>query len=380
MLRRLLGFIMVATWVLPGLVSAQSETDGYTLYELNMRAGPGVDYNVVATLPANAGIIFEGRNADMSWLLGRTEDGARRGWVASLYLRYREGFAAMRLPVSGEVIQVAVAPAPSAENTQSQVIEAAPVSGIAPDLESIPIVPAITGNARAIFERGQALGNDARVVTKVGECNSMSWAFLAPFNTGNYDLGPYGYLQRAISAATFVNPSAAAGCGYTAVTVLDSAWADPGMCRGLAPLECEYERSRPSVAFIMLGMHDVHFVNVQEYEQAVRRIVEISIDRGVIPVLTTFPIWSEDDARTQNRYAFNRVLVNLAREYDVPLANFWRAAQSVEHSGVGVDHVHITERGDNWTSFSGDELVYGMTMWNLVALQALDQIQINAMY
>ena len=71
--------------------------------------------------------------------------------------------------------------------------------------------------------------------------------------------------------------------------------------------------------------------------------------------------------------------MNLAREYDVPLMNFWRASQSVEHSGVGVDHVHITERGDNWTDFNGEENQWGMTMWSLVGLQTLDQIRTNAM-
>jgi hypothetical protein len=110
-----------------------------------------------------------------------------------------------------------------------------------------------------------------------------------------------------------------------------------------------------------------------------RKIIEISLDYGVIPVLTTFPIWPDGDVNTQNRFDFNNILVNLSREYDVPLMNFWRAAQAVEHSGVGVDHVHITERGDNWTAFNSEENRWGMTMWNLAALQTWDQIQTNAM-
>jgi len=321
----------------------------------------------------------------MSWLLGHTEDGSYRGWVASLYLTYAEGFSASRLPPSDEVIPfqaasaAAVAPAaPSAPALSAPAGGLAP-AGLAPNLESIPIVPTITANVRAIFQRGQALGNNAHVITKVGECNSMSWAYLVPFNQANYDLGPYSHLQSAIDGLTFVNNSAATGAGFTVVSVLDSAWADPGRCRGLSPLECEYQNSRPSVAFIMLGMQDVHFLSGQEYEQSMRKIIEISLDYGVIPVLTTFPVWPYDDAKTQNRYEFNNILVNLAREYDVPLMNFWRASQSVEHSGVGVDHVHITERGDNWTAFDGEENQWGMTMWNLVALQTLDQLRANAM-
>ncbi len=391
MLRRLIGglftvVILFAVWSLPlDAAVAQDGPQGFTLYQLNMRTGPGSDYVVVTILDPNTGLILEARNADTSWILGRTEDGTYRGWVASLYLYYQEGFSAARLPVSGEVVEYTPS-VPAAPVISNSLIGANAFSGavLAPSgvnttLESLPIVPTISGHVRTIFLRGQTLGNKPDVVTKVGECNSMSWSFLAPFNNGNYDLGPYSHLQNTISHAAFANPSAASGAGYTSVTVLDGAWADPSMCSGLSPLECEYQRSKPSVAFIMLGMHDVHFIGVGEYEQAIRRIVEISIDHGVIPVLTTFPIWPEGDGRTQSRFDFNMTLVRLAAEYDVPLMNFWRAAQSVEHSGVSVDHVHITERGDMWTSFNGDEYTYGMTMWNLVALQTLDQIQRSMM-
>jgi hypothetical protein len=388
MLRRFIGTALIiamvfALWSLSVQpASAQDGPQGFTSYQLNMRTGPGSSHAVITVLEPNTGLILEARNADTSWLLGHTVDGAFRGWVASLYLYYQNGFAAVRLPVSDEVIDY-TPPAPAAPNNTGGANAPSggefPPSGVNQTLESLPIVPTISGHARTIFQRGQALGNNPDIVTKVGECNSMSWGFLAPFNDGNYDLGSYGYLQNAISQATFVNPSAASGCGYTSVTVLDGAWADPSMCSGLSPLECEYERSKPSVAFIMLGMHDVHFIGVGEYENAMRRIVEISLERGVIPVLTTFPIWPQGDGRTQSRFDFNMTLVRLANEYDVPLLNFWRAAQSVEHSGVGEDHVHITERGDMWTSFNGDEHIYGMTMWNLVALQTLDQIQRVAM-
>lgn len=392
MLRKTLAIVMVmgvlaaSFTAVPYRAAAQTGPDGFTLYELHLRAGPGASYAVIATLPTNVGFIFEARNADMSWLLGHTEDGALRGWVASLYLRYREGFAAMRLPVSEEVVsyQAPAAPAQAPANAGAPpagapVAAGLPPGGLAPNLEAIPIVPTITANARTIFQRGQALGNNPHVVTKVGECNSMSYAFLNPFNGGQYDLGQYGSLQRVISGTTFVNPSLATGAGFTAETEIDASFGNPAQCPGLSPLECEYQRSKPSVAFIMLGMHDIYFLSAPEYEQAIRRIIEISIADGVIPVLTTFPVWPDGDVRTTNRFAFDTILVNLAREYDVPLMNFWLASQSVQHSGVGVDHVHITEVGNNWTSFNGDQFQYGMTMWNLVALQTLDQIQQSVM-
>jgi hypothetical protein len=361
------------------------EADGYTVYQLNMRVGPGISYAVITTLPGNTGIIFEARNQDMSWLLGKTEDGLYRGWVASLYLNYRENFAAFRLPVSNEAI-LYESPTPEAfppdstgnPNEIATAGDLAP-AGLAPSLDGAPIVPSVGANVSTIFARGQSLGNNPHLVTKVGECNSMSYAFLAPFDTGLYDLGPFGGLQSTVATFSFVNPSLATGAGYTAQTVISERFGDPGLCGTQSPLVCEYQRSQPSVAFIMLGMHDVHFLNAIQYETAMRQIIEISIENGVIPVLTTFPIWPSDDQRTEQRFAFNNILLNLSREYGVPLMNFWKAANGVQHSGVGEDHVHVTERGDNWTSFNGDENLYGMTMWNLVALQTLAQIQAAGM-
>jgi uncharacterized protein YraI len=105
MLRRTIGIclialILFAMWSRPiSAVIAQDSPQGFASYQLNMRSGPGPGYAVIATLDPNTGLILEARNADTSWLLGRTVDGAFRGWVASLICTIQDGFAAVRLPV-----------------------------------------------------------------------------------------------------------------------------------------------------------------------------------------------------------------------------------------------------------------------------------------
>jgi dienelactone hydrolase len=79
---------------------AQGGPDAWTVYELNLRAGPGGSHPVLAVLPPGTPLIGEARSADSSWLLVRTEDGARRGWVAAAYLEYAPGVVVARLPVS----------------------------------------------------------------------------------------------------------------------------------------------------------------------------------------------------------------------------------------------------------------------------------------
>jgi uncharacterized protein YraI len=78
-----------------------------------MRTGPGKQFAEVSVLPAGTGLIFEARSADTGWLLGRTLDGAHRGWVSALYLNYSDGFSAGRLSVSMEIIGASPLAAPA---------------------------------------------------------------------------------------------------------------------------------------------------------------------------------------------------------------------------------------------------------------------------
>jgi fermentation-respiration switch protein FrsA (DUF1100 family) len=107
MLRKITILLLVVGLALaaaPDFTAAQDGADGWTAYELNLRAGPGGGYAVITVLPVNTGLLFEARDPAMDWLLGHTTDGAWRGWVASGYLRYRDGFTAARLPVSEEIV------------------------------------------------------------------------------------------------------------------------------------------------------------------------------------------------------------------------------------------------------------------------------------
>ena len=380
---------------------ARTNPDGWTTYQLNMRAGSDVAQPVIAVLNAGTSLVFEARTADLSWLLVHTLDGAHRGWVSALYVGYAEGFGSpTHLPVSDEIVSApAPGPAPAAPG-----VEAAPAepgqpavdmdAATAQFLASVPVVPSIGGRVVEIFRHGQALGNNAHVFTQVGECNSESQAFMVPFGAGNYDLGPYGYLQSTIdyfgatpvgnASNSFWYKGVAMTTGLTSLAVIDPAFSNPALCpAGQSMLECEYDRSKPSIALIHLGLYDVYWLTPQQYEASMRRIIEISTDRGVIPVLTLFPThpgdmsdWPNDSAtRNQNRALFNRTVVNLANEYGVPVMNLWLANRSIYWNGFRPgDYQHLLEPPNFHMSFNGDENQYGFTMWNLVALQTLDAI------
>ena len=391
---------LIAT-VLP--VAAQDAPNAYTSYQLNMRTGPGTTFDVVGVLPAGTGLFFEGRSSDMAWLLGHTADAALRGWVSGLYLDYQDGFNAMHLPVTDEVIAYqAPAAAPPSASGESAGQGVVPLIDPAVDMSAgpfagLPVVPAIGPRVRDIFARGQELGNNPRVFTQVGECNTMAQPFMVPFGSGEYYLGPYGHLQATIDffastpaggqSNSFWLKGLAMQTGFTCAVAVDAAWTDPQLCpEGGSLLECEYDRVKPSVALINLGIYDVYWLSPAQYEQNMRRIVDISITKGVIPVLTTFPTcagdqsdWPNDHVtREQNRLAFNTILANLAQEYGIPLMNLWRATQPLPGCGLEAnDFQHISQAPNRgaWAAFDGAESQYGVTMWNLVALQTLDALR-----
>jgi len=376
-------------------VQAQGGPDATADYSLNLRTGPGTTYAAIGTIQPGTGLVLEARDAATAWVLGHSEDGALRGGVAAIYLSYRDGFTPARLPESSEVLAApAVILEPGDAASTGGIVEP-PASGI---LGRVPVVPVIGPRVAEIFARGQALGNNARVFTQVGECNSQSQAFMVPFAAGTYDLGPYGHLQATLdffqqpvggASNSFWYKGVALDTGMTSMAVIDPALSNPILCeRGVSLLECEYTRSKPAVALIMLGLYDVYWLTPEQYERAMRRVVEVSIAHGVIPVLVTFPTHPGDTAnwpneaavRVPNRVTFNETLVRLGNEYGVPVINLWRAAEALPWHGLKVDdHQHLVEPptsgGFYRAWFTGDETQYSFTLYNLLALQTLELLR-----
>jgi hypothetical protein len=108
----------------------------------------------------------------------------------------------------------------------------------------------------------------------------------------------------------------------------------------------------------------------EKYEANMRRIIEISLEWGVIPVISTIPPQFERDDRVT---AYNLILIELANEYDVPLWNYWLALQSLPNRGMSEDGVHPSAPPSNagTTIFTEANLEYGFTVRNLMALEVL---------
>ncbi|MEL7436861.1 MAG: SGNH/GDSL hydrolase family protein, partial [Chloroflexota bacterium] len=119
---------------------------------------------------------------------------------------------------------------------------------------------------------------------------------------------------------------------------------------GLSPLTCDYDNLDPFASLIMFGANDINVLSTAGYERAMRNIIETTLDRDIIPILSTFSVRRVDGVATDAYIAgvrFNAVLVQLAIEYNIPLVNFWGASRDIPGNGIMEDNAHLTVAGFN---------------------------------
>ncbi len=337
---------------------------------LRLRAGPGTVHDVVTKLDDGALLVAVARAGEggQTWLKVIAPAYDAEGWVLAAYVQADIDIAG--LPDTGDVVTNAT-PVPAGGGAAEG-----------------GLIWGISSNARAIYLRGLQMGNRGDVFSKVGDSITATWVYLYHIGYGNYELHDYQYLQEVIdffsvtpargALNSFEDFSLAAWGGWTTRDVLDpgrNQAPEAGVCAaGETPLECEYRASRPATAIIMLGTNDSVALSAGEFGTNMRRIIEISINQGVIPVLSTIPPKRNEDPHIAE---FNDVIKALAREYDIPLMDYWLALSDLPNYGISDDTVHpASPPGGDAASvnFTAENLQYGAVVRNLLTLQMLDAL------
>jgi hypothetical protein len=244
----------------------------------------------------------------------------------------------------------------------------------AEEWKTLPVLPALSPRALAILRDGIERGNNPRVFSKIGDCESETEWFLDPFDKGPkyFDLGPYEEDMQPVLEyyqGSFSRKSLAARRGFTAASLLVPLWANREKCGDEeAPLACEIRLNRPIVAFIMLGTNDAS--NPPVFEHRLRQVIEYTLSQGVLPVLGTKADNLEGD------HSINHIIASLAREYDIPLWNYWAALQGLPGNGLSEDGAHLTFTGPFYNN--PDALRRGWPVRNLNALQILKMLMEHA--
>jgi hypothetical protein len=271
---------------------------------------------------------------------------------------------------SREAIQPSKAPSVAQTRLPTPILEVTPKPTLPPDAwTTLPVVPPVPPRVKEIYLRGLELGNNPRAFSKVGDCGSTPAWFLGDFDRGPryFNLGDYQSLAGVILEfqGSFARTSLAAKSGFNASSVFAPLWANRKFCESNeTPLACEYRLHRPVFAFITLGTNDVWHMDT--FEAQMRRIIEFSIEKGVVPILATKADNEEGDG------SINATIAALAHEYDIPLWNYWLALQPLPDHGLQDDQAHITWGPNRFDDPQAMEK--GWPMRNLTALQVLDAV------
>lgn len=227
-------------------------------------------------------------------------------------------------------------------------------------LDETPLYILPVEHARAIYARGQRRGLQSDFMLSVGDCNSESRWYLEslldddPAEDGvDASFFESESVQSTIShfSQAFTFKGQSVNSGLNAASVMDPFWADVNYCAsGLSPLTCDYDNTDPFASLIMFGANDINVLSTAGYERAMRDIIEATLDRDIIPIISTFSVRRVDGIATDAYIAgvrFNAVLVQLAAEYDIPLVNFWSATRDIPANGILEDNAHLTVAGFN---------------------------------
>lgn len=239
-------------------------------------------------------------------------------------------------------------------------------------------VISVSVRTRQIYQTGRSRGNNPRVFVKVGDSITNNQPFMNGYGSGEYDLGEYGYLQDAINFfdnGSFTRNSIAAESGFNAAAVQDAIWAPSGTCNpNESPLACEYRIMKPAIAIIMYGSLDVQLYGADAFRGYLSQIVQHTTSQGIVPVLTTFP--NGADYYPSQVEQFNSVIRSIAASEQIPLIELRNPALSLPDRGVGGDKYHLSMNGTSYfIALNGEHNQYGLTLRNLLTLQALDDLR-----
>jgi hypothetical protein len=225
-----------------------------------------------------------------------------------------------------------------------------------------PIVPVVTGRGLEIYRRGLELGNDSHAFSKVADCQGIKEVLLGAYDLpGSYQFSPENAsLQDTIDwfSGSFNRNGMAVMGGFNARAVLQPQFADPAYCLpGETPIACEQRVHHPSIVLISLEFgYDGR--TTANYVQYMHTIIDFYISKGVLPILAT----KADNFEGDN--SLNLATATLAYQYDLPLWNWWLAAQPLPDHGLDItrpDGFHISV--DAWRVRSATALEAIDSVW-----------------
>lgn len=246
------------------------------------------------------------------------------------------------------------------------------------DRRHSPITEDLVTSMRSVRERGPDLSDD--VFAKVGASATQSVHFMHCFAGANVDLDGRDHLQATIDHflagdAAGTNPyereSVTAIAGWHAGRALTET--DP------PPIEIEVETILPGYAIVMYGTNDTNIVSDEQYGRNMLDLTDFLLDRGVVPILSTFMPRDDSEIADARVPLFNLMIRGIAQARGIPLVDFHRELMMLPDHGLSSDLVHPStyQEGGVYAPcvFTADGLRYGYDIRNLITIEAFDRVR-----
>ncbi|MCL5428347.1 MAG: hypothetical protein M1347_00900 [Chloroflexi bacterium] len=226
-------------------------------------------------------------------------------------------------------------PTDTSEPTEVPTPDYTPTPDLRPlpaDWRNWPIVPVLSPWLAEVYARGLEQGNNPQHFSVVGDCQNIPNAFMGFYDVKDryYFADDEQYLQETVDyfAGSWGRDGLAVGGGFNFPAIFTPLRADPELCEdGETPIACEIRTYKPS--YVIISMEFVYEGRTAEnYDQYLRQTVDYALSQNVIPILMT----KADNVEGGHR--INLATAQVAYDYDIPLINWWRDAQSLPGNGL----------------------------------------------
>jgi hypothetical protein len=239
------------------------------------------------------------------------------------------------------------------------------------DARHSPLSPHVASELRRIASNDPSLRDD--VFAKVGDSITVSTSFLQCFAGTRVQLDGRTALESTIDA--FGAGDAAGTTPYQRTTIAaDVGWSAWKVLEG-APsfLVREIEAITPRFAVVMYGTNDVGGNNPVGYADDTLDVIDTLIERGVVPIVSSFPPRDDNAAADARIPLYKSILRGLAEGRQVPYVDLERELRAIPGHGLGADNVHPNQAPTGACDFTASGLGYGYDVRNLVTIEALDR-------
>lgn len=190
-------------------------------------------------------------------------------------------------------------------------------------LKYVPVIDAsMKANLRSIKLRGYAKGRDEGVLGQWGDSithsqaylgSMASWSMISTPPSNGHDYEPI-LMWMGASPNSDNNPLHNFKGGQYGN---DSGWR---IGNGLAAIDNAISAVNPSWSLTMFGTNDITSWNEASFERDLERFIQINIDEGIIPVLSTIPPRTGYDQQVS---AANAVIRRVAQRMNIPLVDLY---------------------------------------------------------